>query len=68
MTSYSWLAVSGDIGREVLDALGAAALTQDVTVEGVTASPLNLRRQAQTTLLEGTKKTESIQEHWNRFN
>jgi hypothetical protein len=56
---HSWLAVSGYFSREVLDAPGAAALTQDVTVQGVTASPLTLRRQEQTTLLEGTENTHT---------
>lgn len=54
----SWLAVSGDFSRGVQDVLGAAALTQNVTVQGVTASLLTLRRQEQTTLLEGTEKTQ----------
>lgn len=49
MISPGWLAVSGDFDGEVLDAPGAAALTQNVTVQGVTALPL--RRQEQTTLL-----------------
>lgn len=51
MTSPSWLAVSGDFGGKVLDAAGAAALTQDVTIQRVTASPLTLGGQEQTTLL-----------------
>ena len=45
------LAVGGDFGREVLDAAGAAALTQDVAVQRVTAPPLALRGQQETALL-----------------
>lgn len=45
-------AVSGDFGGEVLDAAGTAALTENVSVQGVAASALTLRGQQQTTLLQ----------------
>lgn len=36
------LAVSGDFGRKILDATGAAALAQYVSVQGIAASSLAL--------------------------
>lgn len=45
------LAVSGDFGREVLDASSAAALTQNVAVQRVTASTLPFGGQQETTFL-----------------
>lgn len=45
------LAICGDFGREVLDAASAAALTQDVAVQRVTASTLAFRRQQEAAFL-----------------
>lgn len=36
------LAVSGDFGRKILDTVSAAALAENVSVQGVTASALAL--------------------------
>lgn len=47
-------AVSGDFGRQVLDAPSAAALAQDVAVQWVTASPLPLGGQQEPTFLVDT--------------
>lgn len=52
--SATMLAVGGDFGRQVLDAASAAALTQDVAVQRVTASPFAFRRQQEATLLMNT--------------
>lgn len=51
-------AVSGDFGRQVLDAPGAAALAQDVAVEWVTASALPLRGQQESTFLMDTRSSQ----------
>ena len=48
------LADGGDFGREVLDAASAAALTQDVSVQRVTASAFAFRRQQETAFLRST--------------
>ncbi len=53
------LAVGGDFGREVLDAASAAALTQDVAVQRVTASSLPFRRQQESTFLMKTDTSVS---------
>lgn len=45
------LAVGGDLGREVLDAAGAAVLAQDVAVQRVAASALALRGQQEAAFL-----------------
>lgn len=51
------LTIGGDFGREVLNAAGAAALAQDVAVQGVTATSLSFRGQQQPTLLPENDET-----------
>lgn len=48
------LAVGGDFGRQVLDAASAAALTQDVSIQRVTALTLAFGRQQEAALLMNT--------------
>lgn len=48
-------AVSGDFGRQVLDAAGAAALAQDVAVQRVAASALAFRGQQEAAFLVVTR-------------
>lgn len=48
------LAVSGDFGGQVLDAAGAAALAQDVSIQRVAASTLPLGGQQEATFLPNT--------------
>lgn len=52
------LAVSGDFGRQVLDAPSAAALAKDVAVQWVTASVLPLRGQQEPAFLVDTHSSQ----------
>lgn len=51
-------AVSGDFGRQVLDAASAAALAQDVAVQRVTASALPFRGQQEPAFLVVTRSSQ----------
>lgn len=51
---HALLAVSGDFGGQVLDAAGAAALAQDVSIQRVAASTLPLGGQQEATFLPNT--------------
>lgn len=53
-SAWALLAVSGDFGRQVLDAAGAAALAQDVSVQRVAASTLPLGGQQEAAFLPNT--------------
>ena len=61
------LAVGGYFGGEVLDAAGAAALAQDVTVQRVAPPALLLGRQQQAALLDGHTDTHTHTHTVNSF-